>query len=146
MWRAFLQMRQDIERAVENQLKEHGLSSADYGILVVLSEASDQVLRVGEVAERTDWESSRLAHQLRRMEQRGLVHRFSCPHDARGTMVELTAQGRATIEAAAPGHARTVRGAFVDLLDETEIATLTAVADRVHRTATAAEPAARPLS
>lgn len=131
MWRGFLQMRTDIDRAVEAQLREHGLSFADYGVLVVLSEAPDRTLRVGEIAERTHWESSRLAHHLRRMEQRRLVRRFSCNHDGRGTWVALTDGGRSAIERAAPGHAETVRRAFVDLVDPDNLEVIITLAARV---------------
>ena len=40
MWRGFLTMSQVIGAATEAQLREHGLSPADYGVLVVLSEAT----------------------------------------------------------------------------------------------------------
>jgi DNA-binding MarR family transcriptional regulator len=135
MWRGFLRMQETLSAALEAQLKEHTLSAADYGVLVVLSETPGTALRVGELGDRTRWESSRLAHQLRRMEARGLVRRFSCPADGRGTMVELTAAGLRAIEAAAPGHAATVRAAFVDHVAEGEIDVITAVAARVNAAA-----------
>lgn len=132
MWRGFLRMQETLSAALEAQLKEHNLSGADYGVLVVLSETPGTALRVGELGERTRWESSRLAHQLRRMEARGLVRRFSCPADGRGTMVELTPTGLRAIEAAAPGHAEAVRGAFVDRLTDDEMDVVTAIAARVN--------------
>ena len=39
-------------------------------------------------------EKSRLSHQLRRMESRGLVDRAVCDEDARGALVAATAAGR----------------------------------------------------
>ena len=131
MWRAYLQMHRAIERAVERQLSDEGLSTADYELLVALSEAPDGVLRVRDLGNGVGWDRSRLAHQLRRMEQRGLVRRFDCPTDARGTMVALNGPGRELLEAAAPGHVATVRGSFVDLLDAGEMETLTTIAEKV---------------
>ncbi len=131
MWRGFVAMRRALDQAIEAQLGVEGLSSADYELLVPLSEAPDHVLRARELCRAAGWERSRLAHQLRRMEQRGLVRRFDCPSDARGTMVELTGAGRDAIEAAAPGHVEVVRRCFVDLLDGAEMDTLAAIADRV---------------
>ncbi len=138
MWRGYVAMRRAIEQAIERQLAGHGLSNADYELLVPLSEAPDHVLRARDLGRIAGWDRSRLAHQVRRMEQRGLVRRYSCPTDARGTMIELTPSGRAAIEKAAPGHVEAVRRVFVDLLEEEELAAITAVAHRVADTATAA--------
>jgi DNA-binding MarR family transcriptional regulator len=137
MWRGFVQIRLALDQAIEAQLAEHGLSTADYALLVPLSETTHGVLRPRDLGHATGWDRSRLAHQLRRMQQRGLVRRFHCPTDARGTMVELTPAGRHAIDAAAPGHVQTVRRHFVDLLTPTEIDTLTAIAARVTATAAA---------
>jgi DNA-binding MarR family transcriptional regulator len=131
MWRAYVRMRRDLDTVIERQLGDEGLSTADYELLVPLSEAPDRVLRVRDLGRGVRWDRSRLAHQLRRMENRGLVRRYGCPTDARGTMVELTDDGRALIEAAAPGHVDTVRRCFVDLLDAEEMAMITSIAERV---------------
>ncbi len=131
MWRGYLRMRRGLDEAIERQLSEEGLSTADFELLVPLSEVRDNVLRARDLGRLVGWDRSRLAHQLRRMEQRGLVHRFDCPTDARGTMVELTEEGRTLITRAAPGHVETVRRVFVDLLDPAEVDTLTAIATRV---------------
>ena len=136
MWRGFMQMCRALDLTIEAQLAEHGLSTADYALLVPLSETPGGVLRPRDLGHVTGWDRSRLAHQLRRMEQRGLVRRFHCPTDARGTMVELTPTGCQSIEAAAPGHVETVRRHFIDVLTPAEIDTLTAIATRVSSTAT----------
>ncbi len=131
MWRAFVGMRRALDLAVERQLAEAGLSTADYELLVPLSEAPGLVLRVRDLGRAVAWDRSRLAHQLRRMEQRGLVSRFECPTDARGTMVRLTDKGREVIELAAPGHVEAVRRHFVDLLTPDEIDAILRISERV---------------
>ena len=146
MWRGFMEMCRALDLAIEAQLAEHGLSTADYALLVPLSESPAGILRPRDLGHVIGWDRSRLAHQLRRMEQRGLVRRFHCPTDARGTMVELTAAGRQAIDVAAPGHVETVRRHLIDLLTPAEIDTLTAIAIRVISTAApscdTAEPSA----
>ncbi|GAA4903102.1 transcriptional regulator, MarR family [Stackebrandtia albiflava] len=133
-WRAYQHMQRDLAAALERQLtRDSALSGADYELLVVLSETEGHRLRARELRNAVRWDRSRLAHQVRRMENRGLLRRTECETDARGTMVELTDAGRAAIEAAAPGHVETVRRYFVDLLDAEETATLRAVAERVVR-------------
>jgi DNA-binding MarR family transcriptional regulator len=131
MWRAFGKMRRQLDGAIERQLTTMGLSLADYSLLVPLSEAPGLRLRARELRRIIDWDRSRLSHQIRRMEQRGLIVREECPGDARGTIIRLTAKGRETIEAAAPGHVETVRRLFVDVLTSEEIHLLTGIADRV---------------
>ncbi len=131
MWRAFVGMRRALDLAVERQLAEAGLSTADYELLVPLSEAPGLVLRVRDLGRTVAWDRSRLAHQLRRMEQRGLVSRFECPTDARGTMVRLTDKGREVIESAAPGHVEAVRRHLVDLLTPDEIDAILRISERV---------------
>ena len=131
MWRAFLRMRRALDVAVDRQLAEVGLSTADYEVLVPLSEVEGRTLRVRDLAAGIGWDRSRIAHQLRRMEQRGLVCRFECATDGRGTMVRLTEEGYAAIAAAAPGHVATIRRLLVDQLDPEDVVRLTAIADRV---------------
>ncbi|MGH8793444.1 MAG: MarR family winged helix-turn-helix transcriptional regulator [Stackebrandtia sp.] len=132
MWRTYRDMYQRLESALGRDLTaESGLSNADYALLVPLSETPGLGLRPRELRRAVGWDRSRLAHQLRRMESRGLVEREECPADARGTVIRLTNAGRDAIEAAAPGHAASVRSYFVDLLTDDEIDTLRGVAEKV---------------
>lgn len=140
MWRAYLGMRRSIDQALDQQLAEFGLSSADYALLVPLSESADGVLRARELARAVGWDRSRLSHQLRRMEQRGLVTRFGCPSDARGTMIGLTDEGRRIVERAAPGHVATVRRHFVDRLTPEQVDQLAETCERVSVGAVPADP------
>ena len=116
-WRAYLEMQLRISAAIERNLAESGLSAADYALMVPLSEAANGELRARDLALWIGWDRSRLSHQIRRMEERGLITRRSCPTDARGTMLALTPTGRAAVEATAPGHVATVRTAFIDRLE-----------------------------
>jgi DNA-binding MarR family transcriptional regulator len=136
MWRAFMDMRVQLDRAIERQLTDAGLSSADYQLLVPLSETPEG-MRARDLGNHAGWDRSRLSHHLGRMERRGLITRRDCPDDARGTVIALTPTGRKAIEAAAPGHAETVRRYFVDLLTDEEIDTLTTIATRIRDNASA---------
>jgi DNA-binding MarR family transcriptional regulator len=145
MWRAFNDMRRSLDKVIERQLTGAGLSTADYNLLVPLSEAPGDELRARDLGHHVGWDRSRLSHQLRRMEQRGLITRHDCPTDARGTMIKLTPAGRKAVESAAPGHVETVRRYFVDLLTPEEMDRLTAISARVRDNtvdgpATAAQP------
>ncbi|GAA1866506.1 MarR family winged helix-turn-helix transcriptional regulator [Asanoa iriomotensis] len=131
MWRAYLRMQRAIEVALVRQLGETGISRTDFEVLVPLSEAKDRSLRVRDLASWTGWDRSRISHQLRRMEERGLITREDVADDARGTMVRLTDKGYEITVAAAPGQVETVRRVLVDLLDPAEIDQLTTIGERV---------------
>jgi DNA-binding MarR family transcriptional regulator len=110
---------------------DSGLSEPDYDVLSTLTEGGGPPWRANELAARLLWSSSRLAHQLGRMERRGLVSRTGCEEDRRGALVDLTDHGRATLEAAAPLHVGSVRRHFIDLLTADELDALTAIAAKV---------------
>jgi DNA-binding MarR family transcriptional regulator len=131
-WRGLLQMTARLNAQLNQQLQENsGLSLADYDVLVPLSEAPEQRLRVFEIAEILAWEQSRLSHHLARMQRRGLVDRQECPTDRRGAFVVLTDAGRAAIEDAAPAHVETVRRLLFDHLTPHQVATLADVTSTV---------------
>ena len=132
MWRRYRDMRQLLELAIERNLQqETGLSLSDYAVLVVLSETDAEGIRARDLGSALGWDRSRLSHQVRRMESRGLVSKRVCPEDARGTLISLSDKGATAIVEAAPIHVSKVRDLFVDQLTDVEIDMLTAVFDRV---------------
>ena len=132
VWQAYLNLNQQLYGTLEDQLlRDAGLSGAEYAVLVPLSAAPDGLLRARELGKQILWDRSRLSHQVRRMEKRGLVAREECSEDGRGSMVRLTISGRAAIEGVAPQHADTVRRYFFDPLSSEELETLAAVLDRL---------------
>jgi DNA-binding MarR family transcriptional regulator len=132
VWQAHLAMHRELAAELERQLvRESGLSGAEYTILVPLSEAPDGVLRARELGAAAGWDRSRLSHQVTRMEKRGLVAREPCVEDGRGSMIRLTDEGRAAIEAAAPGHVAAVRRHFFDPLTAEEVELLGTLLDRI---------------
>ena len=132
VWRAYLDMNQNLYAALEDLLtRDSGLSGADYSVLVPLSEEPGGVLRARELGTQIGWDRSRLSHHITRMEKRGLVAREECAEDGRGLMVRLTPAGRRAIEGAAPEHAEAVHRYFFDLLSKKELEVLAAVFDRV---------------
>lgn len=131
-WRAWLDASRLLMAETNRELLEgHGLSIADYEILVQLSENPDRRMRMSELAERTFSSRSRLSHQIDRMEKAGLVEREACTVDARGLWAVLTEQGWAKIVEAAPDHVASVRRHLVDLLSAEEFLALGAACRKV---------------
>jgi DNA-binding MarR family transcriptional regulator len=130
-WRAYIRLAQLLMRQLDRDLHPFGLSMHDYEILVELSEAPQQRMRMTELADRTAQSRSRLSHQINRMETKGLVTREGCEGDRRGTFAVLTGHGTASIEQVAPYHVASVREHFIDQLDSTDLAALTAACEPI---------------
>lgn len=100
------------------------LTTADYRILVMLSESPDGSLRMSELAEGVLSSRSKLTHQVRRMEAEGLVARSTCVEDGRGVLATITDYGRRRLEDAAPLHVESVRENFIDHLTRRQLKVL----------------------
>ncbi len=126
-WRGLRRVNLLALAAVSRDLQQDsGLSDADYEVLTTLSESGDRC-RFRDLAARTRWSTSRLSHHLDRMEGRGLIGRSPSPDDARGSDVALTANGRATLETAAPHHVRSVRCHIFDHLTKEQVSQLASI-------------------
>jgi DNA-binding MarR family transcriptional regulator len=130
-WRGYRQLTQLLDAAVAADLRaDSGLSDADYHVLSTLGETPDVDWRLRSLAERLLWTRSRLSHQLRRMDARGLVARPDAPGGA-GPAIVLTEAGWQAIREAAPRHVQSVRHRFLDALDAEQQAQFTALAEVV---------------
>ncbi|GAF45431.1 MarR family winged helix-turn-helix transcriptional regulator [Rhodococcus wratislaviensis] len=132
VWQAYREVMRDLQSAFDRQLADDaGLSGAEFALLAPLSESSGGVLRTRDLGLMVGWDRSRTSHLVSRMQKRGLVVREDCPDDARGSMVRLTPDGRAAIEAAAPEHVKTVRRLFFDPLSDEEVDLLGGIFERL---------------
>lgn len=124
-WRAWLAVSLLLPDRLNRDLQaQHGLTLADYEILVRLSEVHGRRMRMSDLAEVTLSSRSRLSHQIDRMEKAGLVERQSCTEDRRGAFASLTEQGWTALVAAAPDHVESVRTHLVDQLTAQEFSAL----------------------
>lgn len=130
-WRSVIFGSRKLYAELDAGLKPHGLSGDDYAVLVALSEAPDERLRMSDLADRAAQSRSRLSHHVARLEARGLVQRTVCPEDRRGQFASMTPEGRRLLEAAAPHHVAGVRATFLDHLLPGELETLARVFGRL---------------
>ena len=112
-------------------LRDAGLTHFEYGVLMALGEAPNRTMRMTELASRTNATLPRLSHVARRLEERGLIHRFPCPEDRRATNATITEAGMQLIADAAPGHVDTVREIVLDALTPEQLEQLYDIAGRV---------------
>lgn len=124
-WRSFLMAWTLLTHELNTNLQsQHGLTIADYEILVQLSETENRRMRMSELAQSTLASRSRLSHQVGRMEAAGLVTREECTEDRRGSFAVLTEAGWQALVAAAPSHVTGVRSNLVDVLTKSEFKAL----------------------
>src|SRR3984957_10913080 len=133
-WRAFKPPHHQLAvRLQRHLLQDSGLTEADYQVLAALSEHPAGRMPAQELCALLQWEKSRLSHQVRRMQEEGLIVREPNPADARSVMIGLLPTGRRAIEDAAPQHVHNVRRHFIDLLTPAELDTLAALSERALR-------------
>jgi DNA-binding MarR family transcriptional regulator len=130
-WRAYLLGAARLMAKLDDDLREFGLGTNEYEILVRLSESPDRRLRMAELADRLHQSRSRLTHTVGRLEAAALVRRTSCKSDKRGVWAELTDAGYARLEQAAPSHVQGVRENLVDLVSAEDFAAIGRVFDAV---------------
>ena len=132
LWRDLATMLLNVGRALDARLqREASLSLPDFDILGALCTPPAAPVRPRDLGLGLRWEKSRLSHQLRRMEARGLIDRSVCAADGRGFLVRTTAAGREAYERARPGFTDELQARFGRLLEPGEGDQLYAVVQRV---------------
>src|SRR5690606_37024611 len=87
-WANYQRMRMRLTAQLNRALSQKtGSSEADFEILTVLSEFPQESVRALALRCGLEWEKSRLSHQLKRMEARGLITRAVCEEDGRSILV-----------------------------------------------------------
>jgi len=133
-WRSFHKLRSQLLPYMAKKIyKNTGLTPAEYFLLVTLLESPNGALHSSQIAENLDWEKSRISHQAKRMEARGLVSRFTCETDARSCVIEITASGRSYMRQALPMQFKDVKHCFADLLSPAQLDALIEISQVVSR-------------
>jgi DNA-binding MarR family transcriptional regulator len=131
-WNSYQRMRTRLTERLNRELaRETGLSEADFEILIALIESPDETVRALALRCGLEWEKSRLSHQLRRMETRGLVRRETCAEDNRSTVIRVTDAGRRLAAEAKQWHEQAVRSFVCDALTPDQLHALGCIAEAV---------------
>lgn len=132
LWRAFLASSSSVTSTLDSELKAStGISMDDYEMLVHLSEAPDERLRMSELSTMLMHSKSRLTQRVDRLVVKGWVERVKCDEDARGTWAALTKDGMTAIKNAAPQHLQHVRENFIDHFTPEERNVVMAALERI---------------
>jgi MarR family 2-MHQ and catechol resistance regulon transcriptional repressor len=117
---------------LQRQVEAHGLTLTEFGVLEALHHKGP--LAIGEIGDRVLLASSSMTYVIDKLEDRGLLRRRPSEEDRREKIAELTADGRAKIEAAFPEHAALIDDLMADLSVE-EKRTAGALLRRIERCA-----------
>jgi DNA-binding MarR family transcriptional regulator len=113
-WRGLLRLHESVTRELDACLRaEHGLSVADYGVLITLVSSPDRRLRMGDLALRRNLTPSGITRNVERLEQDGLITRETDHSDGRAYQAALTPQGHTRLREAQVTHHRVVRQRFL---------------------------------
>jgi len=122
VWRAFLTANTLLMARIDEDAKRFDINASEYGILVLLSEAPGQELRMAQLADALCHSRSRVTHTVKRMQTKGLVSRVGADDDRRGVIARLTEAGQARLTEAAPDHVALVRRHLFDLVPADDLA------------------------
>lgn len=113
---------------VHAALAEHGLSTADHGVLVALADLGP--LSQQQIADGLDADKSQVVRLIDQLEERGLVTRAADPTDRRRHRITLTGSGRELVERATPA-VRRAEEHYLRGLTTAERTTLATLLERV---------------
>ena len=118
LWRSLQKLLVALPRALdEDLLRATGLSLTQYIVLMHLSEADGNRLRMSDLAAATSLSASRVTRLVETLRTQGLVVKRPHATDARGSVAVLTEAGRQRLLGAYPAHLASARRRVMDQLD-----------------------------
>jgi len=130
-WRSFIETHDDLMTAIERDLVPSGLTLGDYQVLVYLTEAEDQQMRMCDLADMLQLSPSGLTRRLDGLVKAGWVERRNSDVDRRVMLAALTDAGRRHLADAAPGHVDSVRARMIDVLDTDDLNAVARAFDKI---------------
>ncbi|MEV0904333.1 MarR family winged helix-turn-helix transcriptional regulator [Streptomyces hokutonensis] len=117
-WRALMRVIVALPRSLDDDLlRATGLTLTEYVVLMSLSEAENQELRMADLASATALSASRITRVVDALQSRGQVVKRRYEGDARGNVATLTPDGMNRLQAAYPVHLASARKRVMDHLD-----------------------------
>ncbi len=131
-WRSLLLAFSRVNHRLEHDLRDaHGISLGWYEVLLQLAGSTTGRLRMSEIANGMILSRSAATRLVDRLEREGLVERFACDDDRRGTEVALTDAGRSLFVEAGRLHLRGIEDYFGAHLDDGELEDIRVALSRV---------------
>lgn len=132
-WRSYVNVANDLMRALETDIASFDLTMGDYEVLVRLSERPERRMRMCDLASELQLSPSGLTRRLDGLVSNGLVGREASDDDRRVMLAVLTERGFSELERAAPFHVAGVRQRFIDPLTDREVRSLASAFAKMRR-------------
>ena len=144
-WRALTYVANHLVKTLgEDLASETPVSLSEYVVLVHLSEAANQQLRIGDLASISALSPSRMSRLVDEMAAKGHVTKGRVADDGRCTLATLTPLGLSTLKATYPTQLRNVRRRVFDLLTSKDIEALDTALWKIRDGLETAIPTSRP--
>jgi DNA-binding MarR family transcriptional regulator len=129
-WRGFLRVHAYVTGELDRRMTQaHGVSLADYGVLITLVSAPGMQLRMGELGARRLVSPSKISRVVDELERGELVKRTRDPEDGRSFLATLTRRGLRRLREAQVTHHAVVRERFLEGLSERQVNELARIWD-----------------
>ncbi len=131
-WQGTLAAATRVIQALDGGLRaEHGISVAEFDVLITLANAPRRRLRMADLAHSVSLSPAGLTHLVTRLERERLVAREVDAHDRRGFHAVLTDAGQERLDASRPLHNRLIRELLLDRMTPADRRTLGAIWKRL---------------
>jgi DNA-binding MarR family transcriptional regulator len=143
-WGGFLRSHALVYQELERRLlKSHGMSLSAYDVLLRLTWARPDGLRMSELAAHVLMTSGGVTRLADRLERDGLIERVRSTDDMRGYLARITPAGRKALRSANRQHLADVRELFLDHVTKEELELLARVWGRIKAAHGSAVPVPR---
>ncbi|MFE0450213.1 MarR family winged helix-turn-helix transcriptional regulator [Streptomyces sp. NPDC058914] len=117
-----------------DMLQEQPITSGEYMVLVHLSEAPGNRMRMSELANTCGLSLSGMTRVVKRLEAQSLVLREKCPDDGRAWLAVLTSSGWTCLKQAWPTNLASVRRHIFSRLEGCDVTAAAKVLERIAAT------------
>ncbi|MFG2356488.1 MarR family winged helix-turn-helix transcriptional regulator [Streptomyces sp. NPDC048521] len=114
-----------------DMVSEQPITSGEYMVLVHLSEAPQNRMRMSELANACGLSLSGMTRVVKRLETQSLVLREKCPDDGRAWLAVLTSSGWTCLKQAWPTNLASVRRHIFSRLEGCDVAAAARVLERI---------------
>ncbi len=130
-WEALFRAQVSVMRYLHTTFPSGEISLNEYDVLFNLSRQPDRRTRIRGLNDHLLITQPSISRMVDRLAARGLVEKIDDPTDARGVIVHLTDEGFRMFRRTARSHMDSIVARVGSSLDESELATLTLLCDKL---------------
>lgn len=131
-WSSFHALRNSLLPHLAKKLFENsGLTEAEYQVLIGIKSSKEQGIKSKDLSKFLGWDTTRLSHQIARMEEKKLIQKVNCAQDARSFYIKLSNKGKKIIDEVLPTQMFEVKKYFANALEENDLKNLIKISNSI---------------